>query len=299
MVGAQSSVGKFPMFQNGRYFSPWSLHQSYLDRLPALSTIRDSERTWISSLLGLSLSDRERAMRDASPGTAKHSDLLMNIKESLTSIFLGFAGDSPYGVQRLFGLNDSESKNNMGVYTLIFVTDLRLDLAAHSIIAEAWILPLTHTVVGGTVMRAIEENMASLLQIMMDEEEVRGWMRLLPASNAAEHGLTREVAHISRDRPLFRSIVVKARFVNAVKESVRRRRLSSTQPGDDSRHMLPELPSLPCSQYRSWNLLGRPFRTILLQSLPRPQHKVPALPVGSRKRGCLHVASARRSNIVG
>jgi hypothetical protein len=177
-VGAQSSIGLFPMFPNGRHFTSWNQHQIHLDRLPVLSKIRDSERTWISPLLGLSLSDRERVMRDTSE-TAIHSDLLMNLKESLTTIFLTSAGQSHHGLQRVFGLNDFES--SVGVYAFIFVSDIRLDLAAQNLVADAWVLPLTNAIMETKGIRqGIPAIMESMVQLKTNTAEVQAWKRLLP-----------------------------------------------------------------------------------------------------------------------
>lgn len=104
------------------------------------------------------------------------ADVLANIKESLASIILHSCGLWDHGIKRAFSLNEP----SMGGYTLIFVAGIRLDLQNHSIVVDAWILPLTLSILP-SIAGVLGELSPSMLQIITDTEEMHAWKRLIPA----------------------------------------------------------------------------------------------------------------------
>jgi len=98
---------------------------------------------------------------------------LMNLKHSLHTIFIRAAG-----VQKtkscVFTL-----MNNMNVDTLLFVTDLRLDLASHTIIADGYVLSLTlditHSILD--ILGGIHD---AAVHVKMFGEELKAWKQILP-----------------------------------------------------------------------------------------------------------------------
>ena len=104
------------------------------------------------------------------------ADVLANLKESLASIILHSCGLGNEGVKRIFSLNDT----SVGGYTLIFVADIRLDASTHSIVADAWVLPLTLDILP-SIGKGLGALATSVVQIRTDTVEMHAWKRLLPA----------------------------------------------------------------------------------------------------------------------
>jgi hypothetical protein len=81
---------------------------------------------------------------------------------------------------RVFGLMDPDDG---GIYTLIFVNDLRLDLPAHTVVADACVLPLTHALLDTTTINNMLRTFSakqSMMQVRTLGKEVKAWKRLLP-----------------------------------------------------------------------------------------------------------------------
>jgi len=146
------------------------LHHVQLDRLPVLNVSNKPRVEWIGPHLGLTMTDRERALRERDNRT----DTLTNVKTTIHAVLVGAAGIQEHQ-SRVFGLN---VKGNID--TVIFVPTLRFDLASHTIVADAYVLPLNHDrlrKVEKTLMAIIGE----LLQVELWGDEVVTWKRLLPA----------------------------------------------------------------------------------------------------------------------
>jgi len=116
------------------------------------------------------MTDRERALRERDIRT----DTLTNVKTTIHAILVGAAGVQQHQ-SRIFGLN---VKGN--VDTVIFVPTLRFDLASHTLVADAYVLPLNHD-----RLRKVEKTLMAILGELLHVElwgnEVATWKRLLPA----------------------------------------------------------------------------------------------------------------------
>ena len=124
---------------------------------------------WIDPHLALTMTDRERALiaRDI------RTDTLTNVKKTIHAILIGAAGVQQHQ-SRIFGLN---VKGN--VDTLIFVPTLRLDLASHTFVADAYVLPLNQDRVK-KVEKMLLAIIGDLLRVELWGDEVATWKRLLP-----------------------------------------------------------------------------------------------------------------------
>jgi len=116
------------------------------------------------------MTDRERILRDRDICT----DTLTNVKATIHSI-LGCAAGTLERQSRVFSLN---FKGNTD--TVIFVPALRLDLASHTLVADAYVLPLNKN-----YLREVEKTLVATFKELCDVElhgdEVATWKRLLPA----------------------------------------------------------------------------------------------------------------------
>ncbi|EKM57497.1 uncharacterized protein PHACADRAFT_206398 [Phanerochaete carnosa HHB-10118-sp] len=174
----QSSVPvqhRFPMTAAEMSFFPWNIHRINLERLPTLSTGDVGGLEWLNTLASVALSDGERAAREG--GTL---DALGRVKDSLHTIFVcaaGLQGPTKPRPAQVFGL-DRTSQGGMD--TLFFVTGLRLDVASHSAIADAFVLPLTNVLVS-RLQRALPSLVPEIVHIVVNDAECAAWKALLPA----------------------------------------------------------------------------------------------------------------------
>jgi hypothetical protein len=131
------------------------------------------------------MTDRERLLRERDIRT----DTLANVKGTIHAILVGAAGVQGHQ-SRIFGLN---IKGNID--TIIFVPTLRLDLASHTLVADAYVLPLNEA-----RLRKVEQTLVTILEELINVElygdEVATWKRLLPAlaerCRTWKHGLNCE-----------------------------------------------------------------------------------------------------------
>jgi hypothetical protein len=120
---------------------------------------------------------REKEVLSSNPGTF---DALMHVKDSLHSFFIHIAGLQSSPRSSIFGLRNPVDGGN---YTIIFVTGVRLDLASHTVVADAFILPLTMALLKKPVMDHALRRLsgAGLCSINTYPNEMTAWKQLLPA----------------------------------------------------------------------------------------------------------------------
>lgn len=154
----------------------WNIHYLNLDRLPAIDISDPSKLTWMDTHIGLMLSDRERNIRDTMPGYS-HKDIIFDVKDSIAHIIIQYAGIKGNKSQ-IFALSDPEKG---GIYTLIFCTDIRLDVASHTVVLDACILPLTPKLLAtSTLLDTIFKfhNSSKIVDINTAGEESKAWRDL-------------------------------------------------------------------------------------------------------------------------
>ena len=177
------SLSPFPITREGRLFNLLNIHYLNLNRLPALKLpVRHEKLQWMSLHLGLAFSDNEKIARNNS--TQQDHGSLVSLKESIAAVFIRWAGvekSSKNVKSRFHPLGLYNPTDGIGVHTLIFVNDIRLDLASHTIVADACVVPLS------------EQNMDKLSRglrrlagpghvlINTPDDETKLWKLLLPA----------------------------------------------------------------------------------------------------------------------
>ncbi|EGN92841.1 hypothetical protein SERLA73DRAFT_116652 [Serpula lacrymans var. lacrymans S7.3] len=167
-------INPFPVIDAGGIFNSWSIHRINLPRLPVLDIKGPKIGQWLNPHVGSMLSSRERSNRK------KHrSDALMFVKDTLHAIFVGYAGIQSEPPRRLFALQD-EATNNCD--TIFFISELRYDLASHTVICDGYVLPLTRA-----LLIKIEKPFAKLVfegnmgNVPVFEGEMQTWKQLIPA----------------------------------------------------------------------------------------------------------------------
>lgn len=173
------SLSPFPISREGQLFNLLNIHYLNLNRLPALKLPMKHEKIqWISSHLGMSLSKNERITKEKP--TQQDRGILVNLKESIGAVFLNWAGVGK-GSKRFMPFGLSNPTRGMGVYTLIFVNDIRLDLASHTIVADACVIPLFDKNLDKLYPALQRLSSHGLCEIVTLDDETRLWKKFLPA----------------------------------------------------------------------------------------------------------------------
>jgi hypothetical protein len=147
--------------------------------MPVLETKDPEKVDWLDSHCALALSDRERAIRESkSPARKSAANVLLNVKSSIHAIMMCCSGVQGRRTRAL-GLCEP---NGDGIYVILLVGGIRLDLASTAAVVDVAMVPLS------------TENMLNLLpgiqklqsatpvvEIHTVGHEVAAWKRLLPA----------------------------------------------------------------------------------------------------------------------
>lgn len=154
--------------------STWNVHYVNLERLPSLRTDELKKLKWLNSHVALAFTDREARERAAGNMSA-----FTQVKDSIHAITMRFAGLQCDRSSQVFALNRVADG---GIDTLFFVPHLKLDLAAHTFIFDAFVLPLEEATLGtvGRFLGMLSDS-GSVLSIVVSKEELVVWKHLLPA----------------------------------------------------------------------------------------------------------------------
>ena len=175
------SLKPFPVIQQDKTLSLWNIHYLDLGRLPVLDLSSSSRLSFLPMHLNMSYADRERRLCAAEDkGIIKTSDVdvITRLKQSIQNLFVDSSGLGEVKCP-IIGLADPE---NGGVYTLIFPNGVCLDLASHTVVIDACVLPLTLHLASRLInaVRRVERE-TGLVQISTKPDEVKAWKHLLPA----------------------------------------------------------------------------------------------------------------------
>lgn len=98
-------------------------------------------------------------------------------KDSLFSLFMHYSGLQGRETS-VFGINNPEEG---GIHILIFVSCLRLDLANHTVVLDAAILPLHESLVPKLHPFLVNVVDSGLCKVTVDRDELRLWKETIPA----------------------------------------------------------------------------------------------------------------------
>ncbi|KAF8595856.1 hypothetical protein BDV93DRAFT_455988, partial [Ceratobasidium sp. AG-I] len=171
------SLNHFPILQHNAY-SPWSLHHTNLARMPMLDISPGKRFDWLLTHCVFQLSDRERAVGESVKNNPEN--VLINLKESMHTMVTHYAGISG-GPTRVFAL--SEPTKGTGVYTVVMIGGIRLDLAASTVVLDAAIVPLSMEKMPLLLpgVRALHAHDKGYEQLITQGAEATAWKKLLPA----------------------------------------------------------------------------------------------------------------------
>ncbi|KAH9482241.1 hypothetical protein JR316_0004339 [Psilocybe cubensis] len=153
-----------------------NIHYLHLEKLPALhipvGRPMDAD-FWMSAHLGMTLSNSEKNLEKLVD--QKKKMFLLNLKQSINGIFLTYAASEHRPC--VFGLQNLDV-DNMDPYALIFINDIRLDLSAQTIVADACVVRLDESL---RPKFAKDLMKLSILMINTLNDETLAWIKLLPA----------------------------------------------------------------------------------------------------------------------
>jgi len=121
----------------------------------------------------MAFSDSEMSAKTKS--NQKERGTLVNLKESISAILMEFSINRK-GQPLAAGLSSSSQG---GIHTLIFVSEVKLDLTSNTVVADACVLPLTHSIM--PLITTGLRKITNLQQVVTLEDEVIAWKQLLPA----------------------------------------------------------------------------------------------------------------------
>ena len=179
------SLSPFPISREGQLFNLLNIHYLNLNRLPALELpVKHEKLQWMSLHHGLAYSDKEKIAKENS--TQQDRGSLVNLKESIAAVFSGWAGvekGSKKVKSRFHPLGLFSRTGGIGVYTLIFVNDIRLDLASHTIVADACVIPLSEQNFDklSLALKKLNDIAHDLIRVVTPDDEIKLWKLLLPA----------------------------------------------------------------------------------------------------------------------
>lgn len=172
------SLSPFPISREGQLFKLLNIHYLNLNCLPALKLpVKHEKLQWLPVHLGMMLSKNEKTAREKS--TQVDRGTLVNLKESIAAVFLKWTGAEKGSEKRFTPLSLYNPTDGIGNYTLIFVNDIRLDVASHTIVADACVIPLCEKNMGK--LQPALARIRTLISISTLDDETRLWKLLLPA----------------------------------------------------------------------------------------------------------------------
>ncbi|KAI6748349.1 hypothetical protein HG530_015629 [Fusarium avenaceum] len=150
-----------------------------LDNLPVLDLESKDRNRWMTTLTSLQFSAREKHLRNTRDENDISHDPVVNFKESVFTMFM-LASGLQGGQTGLFAI--SHPKRG-GIHMLIFVSAIRIDGDAASIVLDAAVIPFTMELVTSGRMQSFLLILRELEcgSIDVDDGELDLWKKALPS----------------------------------------------------------------------------------------------------------------------
>ncbi|KAF5673183.1 hypothetical protein FHETE_3476 [Fusarium heterosporum] len=160
---------------------PASLNMTHLnlDNLPVLDLESKDRNRWMTTLTSMSFSAREKRLRNMRDENDISHDPVVNFKESVFTMFM-IASGLQGGQTGLFAI--SHPKRG-GIHMLVFVSAIRLDGDAASVVLDAAVIPFTMDLVTSGRMQSFLLILRELEcgSIDVDDAELDLWKKALPS----------------------------------------------------------------------------------------------------------------------
>ncbi|KAG2137193.1 hypothetical protein BD769DRAFT_1664094 [Suillus cothurnatus] len=162
--GGTDLMDMFPVIPQGSDLALWNMHRINLNQCVPFSIANKKALSWIDFHTILMFSERERRI----PRGLTTGSTLLDVKRTLQSIFRYASGIADGEPPLCYGLLEEQA-----LLVIIFITDLRLDLTSHAMVADAWVMPSS---------ASSEQTSSNMKQLGIAVEERKAWMHLLVAA---------------------------------------------------------------------------------------------------------------------
>jgi hypothetical protein len=168
----------FPMISHGA--SPptlWNIHYLNLDSLPLLEASSPKGLEWLQGHIDLAMSDREHA----DTNSQLNRDPLLNFKHNIAQTLLWSANQLQQKCQ-IFRFK--EGGVVAGFQFIMFFHALRLDLPSHTVVVDAYVLPLVPQQAKALAAQEFLRDITALEDhafIELTNKQLEAWKQLLPA----------------------------------------------------------------------------------------------------------------------
>lgn len=162
----------FPVVREKNITFVWNIHRVPLDRLPVVDIrpTKNARIEWVGPHVGTQLSQRERRMREK-----ETSDILGLVKDTIHAIIMHVTGLQTDRPRKLFALYDAAAKE---ADTFLFISDLRYDIASHTVVCDGYVLTLCESLV--SVAHSPMSKLTNIVSVNVYGDELRAWKQLLP-----------------------------------------------------------------------------------------------------------------------
>ncbi|KAG1865927.1 hypothetical protein DFJ58DRAFT_863736 [Suillus subalutaceus] len=175
-LGGTDLMDMFPVIPQGGDLALWSVHRVNLDQCVPFSIANKKALSWIDLQIVLMFSEREtRIPRGLTTGST-----LLDVKRKLQLIFRYASGIADGKPPLCYGLLEEHA-----LLVIIYITDLRLDLGSHAMVADAWVMPSSASSKQAEAFRKVSRDVLSssnMKQFVIGVEERKAWMHLLVAA---------------------------------------------------------------------------------------------------------------------
>ncbi|KAL7905645.1 hypothetical protein GGI35DRAFT_460121 [Trichoderma velutinum] len=150
-----------------------------LDNLPIIDLKEKGRLSWLTTLTSLQFSVAERQLRDGVDTSGIATDVRVNFKESLFTMFMVSSGVQ--GSQT--GLIFIKHPQRGGIQAVILVSALRLDGDTASVVLDAAIIPFSLKMLESEALRTFLYELDPLggCTVIVDDEELALWKKTIPS----------------------------------------------------------------------------------------------------------------------
>ncbi|KAF4334724.1 hypothetical protein FBEOM_11435 [Fusarium beomiforme] len=160
---------------------PACLNMSHvnLDNLPVIDLENKDRNRWMTTLTSLQFSAREKHLRTVRDESGISHDPMVNFKESVFTMFM-IATGLQGGQTGLFAINHPKRG---GIHMLVFVSAIRIDGDAASVIIDASVIPFTMELITSGRMESFLLILRELEcgSIDVDDAELALWKKAIPS----------------------------------------------------------------------------------------------------------------------
>ncbi|KAG2360664.1 hypothetical protein BDR07DRAFT_1461887 [Suillus spraguei] len=175
-LGGADMMDMFPVIPQGGDLALWNMHRVNLDQCTPFSIAEKKALSWVTLHVSFMMSDREKGI----PRGLTTGSTLLDVKRTLRLIFLYASGMADGNPPLCYALQEEQS-----IFAMLYITDLRLDLSSHTIVADVWVMPsssLSEKVEAFSKVSRHVMSSGNMKQLEVAVEERKAWMHLLVAA---------------------------------------------------------------------------------------------------------------------